>query len=237
MTLDQSVREAAPRAYDIHRLFGQVYAHLLFQERFSISDDEWSSLFDQQWFPFATFRNETIQRMLNQVRSGWAVDELIDDFVGEIEPLADRLVESWGQHGAFQGHSDILDRAVERFKAKDYVSATGLLYPRIEGLLRSHHVRTGTTAPPSQKALALSAVQERLHNEKSLLLPQSFHRYLQDVYFASFDPKSPQIHVSRHSVSHGVASADAFNAKAALIGLLIVNQLYYSFEQRSPQAS
>ena len=40
------------RQYDVGAVLGQAYGHVLFQERFSISDAEWDALFSAQWFPF-----------------------------------------------------------------------------------------------------------------------------------------------------------------------------------------
>jgi len=47
-----------------------------------------------------------------------------------------------------------------------------------------------------------------------------------DIYFRGFD--SGQVaEISRHSVAHGVANPQDFSAKAATIGLLILDQLFF----------
>ena len=38
--------------YDINSVLAQAYCHVLFQERFSVTDAEWASLFSSQWFLF-----------------------------------------------------------------------------------------------------------------------------------------------------------------------------------------
>src|SRR5205807_3590384 len=105
---------------------------------------------------------------------------------------------------SFSPHVDIFERAVERYRADDFVSCTALLFPRIEGLMRTHHTSLGVAAPPSPPNLAATAVASKISNDKCLLLPHKFTSYLQEVYFANFNPVAQDIDVSRHSVAHGV---------------------------------
>jgi len=225
--------DAQPRCYDVGAVLGQAYCHVLFQERFSISDAEWNALFAAKWFPFAGLRNDSIDALIAQVRSGWDPDEKLDDFVAEVKARVQEMSSSWGSHSSFAPHIDILRRAVERFQDDDYVSCTGLLFPRIEGVLRTHHTSLGVSGRPSPARLTDSAVAAKIENEKCLLLPRRFAAYLRDIYFADFNPVAQDIEVSRHSVAHGVATASEFNRKSALIGMLVVHQLFYFLERQS----
>ena len=224
-----------PRQYDVSAVLAQAYCHVLFQERFSISDTEWDSLFAAKWFPFVGLRNETINALLNHIRSGWDPDEKLDDIISEIKERIPQMLDSWRNHSSFLPHIEILEHAVERFQNDDSVSCTGLLFPRIEGILRTHHTSLGTQMPPSTKNLTQTAVAAKIQNEKSLLLPHRFDKYLRDVYFAGFNPNAQNIDVSRHSVGHGLASASKFNKKSAVLGILIVHQLFYFLENRRSQ--
>jgi hypothetical protein len=221
------------RTFDCGRLFAQLYAHVFFQERFSITDDEWDALFASQWFPFSALQNESIDELVNYVRAGWNPDELIDKILGEINGRVQCYVKSWSSHPTFEPHIDILRKAVEHFEHGDYLSCTGLLYPRIEGIMRTNLNEMGGVRA-SQGNLSDFAVSARIHNPKCLLLPHKFNQYLKEVYFAGFDPKDKDSKVSRHSVSHGVAPCDKFNAKSALIGILTVHQLFYCCESHAP---
>jgi hypothetical protein len=53
-----------------------------------------------------------------------------------------------------------------------------------------------------------------------------FQKYLDEAYFAHFEPGKPA-RMSRTSVGHGVADAADFNQKAACIGFLVLDQLFY----------
>ena len=223
------------RQYDVAAVLAQAYCHVLFQERFSISDAEWEILFAAKWFPFVGLRNETINALLNHVRSGWDPDEKLDDIISEIKQRIPQMLDSWRNHSSFLPHIEILEHAVERFQNDDSVSCTGLLFPRIEGILRTHRASLGIQGPLSPENLTESAVAAKIENDKSLLLPRRFDRYLRDVYFANFSPNEQDIDVSRHSVGHGVATASKFNQKSAVIGILIVHQLFYFLENARSQ--
>jgi len=219
------------RAFDVRSTFGQLYGYLLFQERFSINEIDWEKLFSSKWFPFIGLPNNMIQEMLDHVRAGWSVDELTKQIVGAVKENVPVFLQAWDKHPTFAEHSQILHKAAERFRADDFISCTSLIFQRIEGLLRSNHAAVGCTDRPSQKNLAASAVQSNLDRERCLLLPHRFQQYLDQVYFADFDPSDPNIGVSRNSVGHGVASADQFDEKAAAVGLLVAHQLFYCFGQ------
>jgi hypothetical protein len=226
-----------PRQYDVAAILGQAYCHVLFQNRFSISDAEWDALFAAKWFPFAGLRNNSIDALINYVRSGREPDDKLDDFVAEAKGRVTQMLDSWRNHSSFEPHMSILERAVERFQNNDFVSCTGLLFPRIEGILRTHHTSLGTANGSSPDNLTDSAVAATIDNDKCLLLPLRFAAYLRDIYFANFNPSAQDIDVSRHSVGHGIATASEFNQKSALIAILIVHQLFYFLEgQRNDQA-
>ena len=225
-----------PRQYDVMAVLGHVYCHLLFQDRFSISDMEWDSLFAAKWFPFVGLGDETIDSLISHIRSGWDPDEMLADIVSQTKCRLPQMLDGWRSKSSFLPHMTILERAVERFQNDDPVSCTALLFPRIEGILRTRHTSLDTPAQPSPNNLTELAVASKIENPKSLLLPHRFAKYLKDVYFADFDPNAADIEVSRHSIGHGVATASKFNHKSAVIGLLTVHQLSYFLENvRSQQ--
>ncbi|MGI8980612.1 MAG: hypothetical protein ACR2FY_15395 [Pirellulaceae bacterium] len=224
-----------PRDYDLFSLLGQVYCQVLFQERFSITESEWEALFKAKWFPFAALPHGTIDELISYIRCGWDPDEKLDEVALEVKGRLPELLKVWSKHPALAPHFEILERAVERFQQDDFLSCTSLLFPRIEGILRTHHASLGTVEKPTQTNLSNSAVSERLDRTACLLLPHWFAKYLQTVYFADFNPVAQSIDVSRHSVSHGVATTSQFNKKSSLIGLLVVHQLYYCMDVKRIQ--
>jgi hypothetical protein len=81
----------------------------------------------------------------------------------------------------------------------------------------------------------IGATANDLHSF-SRFLPNNFQCYLEEVYFANFDPRNPDV-LSRHSVAHGVAVAQDFSLKAATIGLLILDQLSFYLRPQDSENS
>jgi hypothetical protein len=122
----------------------------------------------------------------------------------------------------------VFERAVERHREGDYLSSTSILFPRLEGLMRTYHLTVNSSVEPNSLTLVKTITEssELVRNDYSLFLPKNFRRYLKDVYFAKFDPRNPK-DLSRNTVSHGVAPVEKFSLKSSLIGLLILDQLFY----------
>ena len=217
-----------PREGDIAAILGRCFCHVLFQERFGISDTEWRALFEARWFPFAALRAATIDKLLDSVRSGWEPDELLEDIVVEVKAHLPRMLQGWRNHSSFKPHLHIFERAAERFQNDDdCIDCAGLLHPRIQDFRRAHLDAT-TGSQDAQKKLAQAAVGARLGMEQSPLLPRRFQHYLDDIYFPNFTP-TPQhdAEVSPKSKVQGTATASRLDQKSAVIGILIVHQFFY----------
>jgi hypothetical protein len=220
--------KGSPRQFDIEVLFGQLYAHLAFQERLRISAEEFEHLIDERWFPFISLKRQTISNILNYVRSGWAVDKLLDQIHEEVVQGLPGELSKWKANPLFEDHIEVLQRAVDRFLENDFISAASILFPRIEGVLRTYHILHSPKQKINQDNLIQSAITSNpnVQHQNSLLLPAKFRTYLQKVFFVPFDPKDPQ-QLSRHTVAHGVTPVADFDKKGATLGFLILQQLSY----------
>ncbi len=220
-----------PRDYDLESRLGRHYLYVLFQERFSISEEEWGILIAAKWFPFIGLNDRTIRDIISYVRSGDDPDQVIDMVVSEVKKKASGWLESWKKHELIGPHIEIMERAVERFREDDYMSCTGLLVPRIEGILRNYHQASGAKTKFSAQNLVQAAASTTAKQDRKLLFfPLRFSEYLKEGYLATFDSAALDSDVSRNSVAHGVADPAKFDAKAAVTNLLLVSQLYYFLE-------
>jgi hypothetical protein len=216
------------REYNIEALLGHYYGYLAYQHLFKITDDEWQQLFAQQWFPFITLKNSSIRKMLSYIRNHWPVDDLLPDIASEISKAMNDMLARWSQNPLLQSHIELIRHAVDRYLQKDFVSATAILYTRIEGIMRSVYLTTGVGSRASPKNLVASVVEPQQARSYgfSLLLPHMFRKYLEEVYFHNFEPGKPAP-LSRHSVAHGIAAPEDFSVKGATIGMLIIDQLFF----------
>ena len=63
--------------------------------------------------------------------------------------------------------------------------------------------------------------------QNSLMLPNQFVKYLQDVIFPNFSIETGQVSLSRNSASHGVALPEMYSKSRALQAILVLDQIYY----------
>jgi hypothetical protein len=216
------------RNYDLEVVLGHYYAYLSFQHLFKVTEEEWATLFDQQWFPFASLKTKTRKQILHYVKNQSGVDDLLDSIALEVNEAANSMLERWKNNQFIAPSFKLIEQAMNRYLAEDYISATSILYPQIEGIMRRVYYASNPPKKAPAKKLAAHVVQSRHENyhEYSLLLPIRFSKYLQDVYFAGFDPNQPTP-VSRNSIAHGVADPQDYSLKASTIGLLTLDQIFY----------
>ena len=214
-----------PRAVDIKVLLAEIYTYLAFQDRFKVTEEQWAELFRQRWFPFIGMSTDQQRAILNHAALKAPIDTLLDDMVEDAKRHSVGLREMIFQHSALGPHRATLTKALEHFEADDYVSCATMLFPRIEGIMRQRkdEVLPGRS---SQARLAEAAVADPGggRHSLSLLLPQKFREFLDEVYFADFDPSNIK-DVSRNTVSHGVAPEAQFTFKSAFMAVLILEQI------------
>jgi hypothetical protein len=226
------------RDYDIEMVLGHCFARLAFQTRLRISDDEWTELLRQRWFPFIGLSGSALNEVLAHVRNGWAVEDLLDRIYGETSSRLERQRSKWDNNPFFAPHAEFLKTAANHYQGRDFMSAICVLYPRIEGILRTYHLALSPAGKITSQALVASATvaNPRIQHAHSLLVPNRFSMFLGEVFFEHFDPRNPE-KLSRNTVAHGVAPAVDFNMKAATLGFLILEQLSYCLTPHTPPGS
>jgi hypothetical protein len=224
----QPGKNRVARDYDIEALLAHYFGRVLFQHLFSIEDETWNELFEQRWFLFSYLSVGTVQNMIKRARERRAIDVELDKIAEEVKTvMQDRLTE-WENDEIIGPHLPFVRKAFDHFSAGDFLSSSSILYPRIEGLIRISATSASNRTRLTQKVLSKlgAGTSGTLLREQSLLLPKRFEQYLADVYFADFRPGSFSQIVSRHSVSHGVVSAESLDRKATVVGFLILLQLF-----------
>ena len=217
--------EGKSRDYDLWTALGQCYNYLWFQEVHSVSDEVWEALFAAKWFPFVGLKGQTIKELLSWIRSGHSADEVLSNAAADVKSRLASLRKRWASSPIFDGHVEILNAAADRFEANDWISANSILYPRIEGVLRNI-ARATSAVKFGQRELSDAPRALGGLPTTSRVLPHKFQRYLKEIYFQSFNPDE-LAGMSRNSIGHGVAPSSEFSEKAAVIGFLIIDQIFY----------
>ncbi len=214
------------------QILGAMHAYLMFQSRFTLTEDEWTKLIALGWFPFAGLPDSLVCEIIAHLRNGWSVDDLLPKIAGYLRDHLGRIRESFGSMKRFERHATLLLEALDLFEAGKYAGATHILFARAEGLMREHYkVASGGDPVPlkARKVLALVDQMTSASHEFSLLMPSRFREYLDAAVFGFEDFSDPEAvcGLTRHSIMHGLAPAQLFNEKSAVIGILIVLQLSY----------
>jgi hypothetical protein len=218
----------APRDYDLGVLLGGYYSYLLFRNVFELSDQNWQLLLDQQWFPFVPLNRGTFDKIIEHAKKGKRIDDLLPEIRSDLDSVLPGQMKRWANTAAFEPHMAFIQKAYEQYLANDHISCLSILFPRIEGVLRTFQKLMGDPTRANQRDLADVVVSDGVnprHPVYSPLLPIWFNRYLAECYFAHFDPKAESHSLSRNTVGHGVAGADVFNEKGCVLGFLVLCQL------------
>lgn len=214
------------REYDLEATLGHFLARLLFQQRFSISEEAWAEMFRQGWFPFSHLGIDVIESIIGYANAGFSIDDLLDNIANEVTTLIRSRLPEWRKNHILSPHVPFVETAFERYSATDYISSNSILYPRIEGIIRTYHSAAVPAGAASQSELCKTAAGHYSGiREESLLLPRRFKQYLGDFYFARFQPSMVVDSVSRNTVAHGVVVPQRMDRKAATVGFLILLQL------------
>lgn len=216
------------RDYDVGKTLGSCMAYLFNGAIASMDQETWDFMIGRGWFPFIGLPRRISRNLVSFAHSEIDLDVVLPEAVEAVKAAVPGFREAWAGVELFGPHLDLLRHALDRFAEGDYVSCTAIVYPRIEGILRSIHEVLGEGERAKQKVLARMATEGRhseLH-ENSWLLPDGFGRFLEEAYFADFEPGKPAS-LSRNSVGHGVATPEQFGEKGACLSLLIVHQLLF----------
>jgi hypothetical protein len=213
---------------NLERVFGEMYERLHFAELYSVPSNAWPQIFATGWFPFVHLVGGPFEELLGFLERD-IVPAWEEKIFARFDPTAlETMVRDWRTVDSLREHLPFLEAGIERYLAGDYLSSISNLWPRVEGILR--FVYSGPGARPGQAKL-LENMRETL--EKKTLLPHTFFPalfadYLLKFYYRDFALDGQEgADLTRHSHAHGVATAKDYDRKKALLGILIVHQLYY----------
>lgn len=216
------------RDFKIEKALGDCYSQLTCAHLRDISETEWEGFLAEGWFPFIALKRETILEMRTCVTVQDKLDLRLEDIAKDFDNVLEKRKGSWKRNRLMAGHIAIIERACERYLEGDYICSAHLIYNRLEGIMREIHTANKHTSNPKHQTSLTNAVTDKMIEDSghSLLLPDRFKKFLNEVYFANFDPSDPK-GISRNTVSHGVAPVGDFDKKTVLVGLLTLDQLLY----------
>ena len=125
------------RDFNVAKQLGSYVAYLYSQGVFHLVDDDWTHLISQQWFPFVSLPASLRGKVARFAKGRRRLDTLLPEAATAARAALPRMLERWRASYLLAPHIDLLARAAERFAAGDYISATAIIYPRIEGIMQT----------------------------------------------------------------------------------------------------
>jgi hypothetical protein len=214
--------------YDVEKAIGSFYTYLTFKKFHKIGSEAWKGFLKENWFPFSALKVKTIESMIDYVKNGWSIDELIETINSDLLEFLEGRLPKWIESEEINAYAQFLQIALDRHKNDDYVSSASILYPQIEGLIRKNLIKANPTAQGRKQGVLVEHLTESTLKKLTSLttfFPEKFKDYLEENYFKDFTPSNLDNDISRHSVAHAASSVDKYDKKASLLGLLIFCQI------------
>ena len=222
---------------DMSLTLGTLYRYLSFQYVYEVLETEtqFEEMIKDGWFPFIEIIGAEYKSLSETYQNKFHFEDTIDKIVSNFDKARiERITNRWWRNKIFTEKKDILQAGFNAFLRGDnegYINCIKTLLPEVEGIIRYQYLKdTGKGKNIGLKELLPHLIEkggEKTGADYSLLLPLPFLRYLKDVVFSHFDLETGQVDLSRHSVSHGVARAEAYTKVRALQTILVLDQIYF----------
>lgn len=213
------------RPLQISKLFGGFYRHLLFQDVYRITDQQWNRMIEWGWFPFTWMNNDDRAKVIAFSTRQQEPRSLFEEICRSYRAILPQRAEAWQKGNLFADHATFITTALRHYLADDYISSIQVLYPRIEGAMRKLHLLTRPSERTHQRNMVETLVADT--DDLSLLLPQRFKAYLMGFYFRAFDEVAGSVPLSRHTVAHGASLPEDYDFVRASLGFMIFDQIFY----------
>lgn len=212
---------------DFDKLAGSLHAALIFRERIQMKPEVLGRMAQAGWFPFIRLPHRLSTGLYRDFELGWEHANVEAEIIRELSPIVPTFLDAWAKKPAFAPHMSLLRDAVRLFSKDEYAAASGLLLPKVEGVLRT--LSLGSRRPHARhlRENLLARVRTEVTGFTAFL-PEAFVRYLEDYYYAGFDLGAGDVPPSRHAFMHGVGPDPELAKPAYTLNLLLMlDQLFF----------
>ena len=212
---------------------GNLYRYLSFEEAYTAlgNQDVFAKIVEAGWFPFLEIIGGEFEKLVAAYKANFNIQAEEELLLKNFDNVRiDRLTERWWKRECLTNRKAIIEPAIEAFKRCDPVSCLKIILTEIEGVIQDARIADAGTGAKIKDLLKYATEQglKKTGDQASLLFPKEFLKYLSDYTFANFNPQKPEAGImSRHSVGHGGATADAYTQMRALQAILTLDQISF----------
>ena len=229
---------------ELWKTLGDCYRAMYFHTIYSFFADPANPtrLMDRGWFPFIQFSTEEFRQLRHGVENPPQLP-IVEEFIlgAFTEERIDRIANAWWANEAYREKKEIILAGLSAYKDgsdAQIINCIKNLISEMEGIVRLHFDRN--VGGQMTTARLIEYVSNRgkasFPSSGSLAFPELFHKYLETFIFRAFslDDRS-NLSLSRHSVTHGVATADLYTRVRALQVVLSLDQIHHYMMSRKTQ--
>ena len=222
--------DAEKRKYNLGKVLAQGFARIAYSQLSFMNEDVVSKLFRIRWFPFVTLSYELRKEILNADPVSFKEDFFVLKISVELDAKLDEILLKWESYEQFSNHMEFFKRGIDSYKNNDFISCISLVFPRIEGVLRS--LDNVTSWERGDQNIIGKIVPESLKDPAtfSALTPSVFCAFVRNVMFHEFKgqewikQKSGAV-FGRHSIAHGILPSEDYSKGNAARLLLTIDHL------------
>lgn len=221
---------------EMRRILGRLYRHLSFQGVYDALGSEpfLNELLCDGWFPFVELLGPDFDYLCNIYRNKFEMASRAEALVALFDQRRlEAMTAKWWRNPVYRDKRRLLEAGIGAFLQDTdagNILCIKTLLTEIEGVLRQLYSIDKQAAPAGQRQFIdyLRDLGEiKTEKEESLYFPAQFAGYLNRVIFGGFKPDSPDIRMSRHSSSHGIAPAGEYRRTHALQCILALDQILF----------
>lgn len=225
------------RVDDLWGELGACYRKIRYYSsyKFLSTGNNFDDLLAYGWFPFVQILGDEFDRLRAGIghkstkEMTIVENSLVESFTkGRI----DNFTRYWWQNETFRQKRELLAAGINAYfrgDADSIINSIKTLTSEIEGVIRLDYHRAKGRKPNTKelKDYVLSQGKSKFSAHDSRGFPGLFFDYLESVFFRGFDIDKDDVHLSRHSVGHGVVAHEKYTKARALQLILILDQIYF----------
>jgi hypothetical protein len=223
------------KADKLSKELANYYRRLLYFDIYMFLENQhnFDSLIQDGWFPFIGLVTEHFQNLIQY----YSEEKKFILHIGKIlnyftKAKIDKMTHNWWDNYIFNDKRSLIETGINAYlqdTTAGYISSIKILSSEIEGIIRINYVREYGRNPTTQelKQYLIDKGKAKFSAIGSLGFPGLFYNYLNEVLFKGFDLMTDDVPISRHSVAHGVAEAEAYQKVRAFQLILVLDQIYF----------
>jgi hypothetical protein len=226
------VQSAATFTDELQQSLGRVVFRRLYEGVFATEGNLRDKMAADGWCPSPLLLPDAWRQMVSAYAAG-DPNTAADVAIAAVSTKAfQRTLAEWRSAEPYSVDAPVLERGIERYLAGDYISATAVLLPRLEGL--SNRLRGARGLGLKDSPTAVFAELDALASADicEAWLPQEIRDLLRGVldhfFLRRFRPSDPDACdvLGRHAHAHGITAPEHYTQAYALKVILTLDALF-----------